>query len=378
MVDCVTLYDAFLADDADKVQQLLAGSKFRWNEQFPGGLRGGESLAETAAYLGSVKVLRRLYEASPNNKDRSIPLIAAAAADRLEGVRLLLEVGCDPDVREGLNDEDDRGWTPLMHACFHRSAEMVELLLAAGADPNPVSKKGTCAAALLSQGNDLKLLILLVEKGCKVFGQAMIYAAVHGNPEMLKLLLAEGADMNVLGTDEEDLWEGYGVLECCLSVLAMKRSFIHAADRTNSEGVKVFERMSAEIERCYESVEILSTAGIDLNRVNHRRTPICWAIVDEDPRLVELLLKKGAPPDSATYRSGAGGKLKPFGPETYYYNSAIHIAVELGLAEIVKMLIEAKASLNKPDFHGKTPLVISMEKGFDAITALLRNAGGAS
>ena len=38
------------------------------------------------------------------------------------------------------------------------------------------------------------------------------------------------------------------------------------------------------------------------------------------------------------------------------------------------MLIEAKASLNKPDFHGKTPLVISMEKGFDAITALLRNA----
>jgi hypothetical protein len=255
---------------------------------------------------------------------------------------------------------------------------MAEVLLAAGADPNPVSKKGVCAAAMVAEGNDLKLLNRIVEKGCKVFGQAMIYAAVHGNPQMLKLLLSEGADMNVLGTKEEDLWQGYGVLECCLTKLSMTRRFIHATDRTNEEGEKVFERMAAEIEGCYESVGVLVDAGIDLRKVIHCRTPLCQGIEDEDVRLVKLLLEKGADPDSAMFRQGAGGELKPFGVETYYYNSALHCAVEKGSIEVVKMLIEAKASLNKRNYYGKTPLDISMEKGFDAITALLRNAGAAS
>jgi ankyrin repeat protein len=99
---------------------------------------------EYAVYHSPLPFIRTLLEigADPNPKDHAgfPPLIAALACSRshpgsaarpdvAEILELLLHFGADPNQR-GIND-----WTPLHMAVAERNAEAIPILLAAGADP---------------------------------------------------------------------------------------------------------------------------------------------------------------------------------------------------------------------------------------------------
>lgn len=87
------------------------------------------------------------------------PIVSAAAANRLEAVRLLLERGAD------VNKKLKRGPTALLIASFHGDIEMVRLLLANGADVNADCEGDT----------------------------ALSWAKQKGHPEVVNLLIASGA-----------------------------------------------------------------------------------------------------------------------------------------------------------------------------------------
>ena len=65
-----------------------------------------------------------------------------------EVVRLLLEAGANPDLRQS------GGWTPLHAAAMNGDLASVELLLAAGADPAATNDEGRSVADLAGESGD--------------------------------------------------------------------------------------------------------------------------------------------------------------------------------------------------------------------------------
>jgi ankyrin repeat protein len=67
-------------------------------------------------------------------------LHAAVAGRSGESVRLLLDAGADPNARQ------HGGWTPLMAARQHGDQPVIDMLLAAGADPSDHPPSGNEAS----------------------------------------------------------------------------------------------------------------------------------------------------------------------------------------------------------------------------------------
>jgi len=103
---------------------------------------GAPMTAPAAAALGDVAWLRvRHGEGTLADKnDGSGGLLRIAVThDRPEVLKLLLELGFDPDTRVRLFDGDNAPWTwgmALQHAVSLKRYDMAETLLEAGADPN--------------------------------------------------------------------------------------------------------------------------------------------------------------------------------------------------------------------------------------------------
>ena len=73
-----------------------------------------------------------------------------SAASRLQSdvIRILLDAGADPDVRQSA------GWAPLHAAAMNGDLVSVELLLAAGADPAATNDEGRSVADLANESSD--------------------------------------------------------------------------------------------------------------------------------------------------------------------------------------------------------------------------------
>ena len=94
------------------------------------------------AALGDVAWLRARHGEGTlaDKNDGSGGLLRIAVThDRPEVLKLLLELGFDPDTRVRLFDGDNAPWTwgmALQHAVSLKRYDMAETLLEAGADPN--------------------------------------------------------------------------------------------------------------------------------------------------------------------------------------------------------------------------------------------------
>jgi ankyrin repeat protein len=148
------IFEAAALGRADRVRELLAADPSLARASSPDGF--------TALHLpaffggaGTADAAKALLDAGADVAARSqnsfavLPLHSAASGGHSEIVELLLAAGAEPDPRQR------HGWTPLHAAAQNGDARSLEALLAAGADPELRNDDGLSARDLArAAGND--------------------------------------------------------------------------------------------------------------------------------------------------------------------------------------------------------------------------------
>jgi uncharacterized protein len=126
-------------------------------------------------------------------------ITGAAAAGDIAAVRDLL--AAEPVL---VHSHSYEGWTPLHLAAHFGHSQVVEMLLAQGADVHARATNDLGSSPLLwaIMGQDVAAVTLLLEHGADInetttAGSTPLHkAAVVGNAALVRLLLARGANVN--------------------------------------------------------------------------------------------------------------------------------------------------------------------------------------
>jgi ankyrin repeat protein len=234
-------------------------------------------------------------------------------------------------------DVDELGeYSPLSKAAEMGRADMVDALLKAGADPNFGGLWIPMCCAVRSKDVATLKRLLETKPKVKVDAQeeegatALMYAAAVGSLEMVKLLVAAGANPKKKDEDGET------------AIISGKNTpaiFEFLKPLSTKADVSYLEKEAAKPDEVTE--EFLA------------------AVKQGDVTKVKALLAKGV-------KLGALGK----GGE-----AALHIAVETQNSEIIELLLAAGASVNVRNQYSRTPLFIAINRGDLALVERLIKAG---
>lgn len=109
---------------------------------------------------------------------------------------------------EALNDQRENGDTALIKATKTGAIEVVQELLANGANLNLRNNDGNNALWFACFGNYFLLIELLINAGIDINNQndngatVLMYTASAGKTEIVKLLLKAGANLNLKNLDD--------------------------------------------------------------------------------------------------------------------------------------------------------------------------------
>ncbi|RJP34107.1 MAG: ankyrin repeat domain-containing protein [Phycisphaerales bacterium] len=155
---------------------------------------GGLSVLITACYYQRRDLVALLLEHAP-----PLPLFEAAAVNRAERVRELLDAGGDADARAA------DGMYALHLAAFFNAADAVRVLLEGGANVNRVADNPMKVRPIHSAvaGGSAAIVEMLIRHGADVNARQqegwtpLQAAAKNGLLEIVDLLLAAGADVGL-------------------------------------------------------------------------------------------------------------------------------------------------------------------------------------
>jgi len=148
---------------------------------------------------GVRSLLKQKADVNTAQGDGSTALLWAAYNDDLEMVQTLLAAGANVKAatREG-------AITPLFMACTNGNAAMIAALLKAGADAKSVKANGTTALMMAAASGSVEAVKVLLDHGADVnakesaYGQtALMFAAALNRDAVIKLLMTRGAAPNV-------------------------------------------------------------------------------------------------------------------------------------------------------------------------------------
>lgn len=137
--------------------------------------------------------------ADPNIKGSITGTAVLTIAKNVEVARALL------DRSANVNAQDNEGKTALYHQVSRGEKEMVELLIARGANTNTKTVDGETPLEVIAHGvwkNSKEIAELLISKGADVNARdktkrtPLYSAAFEGQKDLVELLIAKGADVN--------------------------------------------------------------------------------------------------------------------------------------------------------------------------------------
>lgn len=219
------LLDAVENGETQKVKELLeygADADYRTSEYY-------DTPLMLAARKGRTEIVKLLLEYGADINESKLlnsgksALIVAADYGFTDIVEILLENGADPNVLDAeksscavsigvrvlispdrTHERAINGWSALMYAAWAGDAEMVELLINAGADVNIRAKHSKDETALMvaSEAGHPEIVELLIDAGADVNAvgdkhTALVYAVEYGKLDVIKVLIEKGgADVN--------------------------------------------------------------------------------------------------------------------------------------------------------------------------------------
>lgn len=180
----------------------------------------GPELTE-AVRRGDIRAVRSMLRKGVSAKAKDDALMSAAANAHPEMVEVLLAAGANPNATFATAHAI---FTPLGEAVRAKSTEVIDVLLRGGAELNP--KKSIFPLYFAMERNDVAMVRELVSRGADVNLKnvrgmtALMIASGSSAPEVVKFLLDAGADVNLRDDDgktalniAEDSEKFYGVTE---------------------------------------------------------------------------------------------------------------------------------------------------------------------
>jgi ankyrin repeat protein len=288
------------------------------------------------------------------------PLHYAVGEGHTEVVELLIANGADVSAKDNI------GRTPLHYAAFGSDKEIIELLIAEGADVNakddfywytPLDYAEEFSDPFFGNVNT-EIADLLRKHGGKTSEElpslTLSEAAYRGDLQEVRDFLANGADVNAKdvsgGTPLH--YAAYSHKEVAEMLIA-NGADVNATDNGGDTPLHSAARGHKEI------VELLIANGADVNARGWRNaTPLHSAVYGGHKEIVEQLIIEGADVNAK---------------EKFTGNTPLHYAVYYSRNVIVKLLIDKGADVNARDENGETPLD---ESNTIEITNLLRKHDG--
>jgi ankyrin repeat protein len=298
------------------------------------------------------------------------PLFQAAGAGWFRVVTFLLDHGANINLKSGSG-------APLHGATESGNKAMVELLLSRGADVNAADGFGRTALHIAAENGFLAVAEVLLAHHADLNARdsqsngertPLYLAAERGNVEMLKWLIVRGADLNARsknGSTPLGDAASAGQLDSIKALLAAK------ADPDTADNYGRAPMSHAAEGNNLEVVKILLDAKADPNG-GKLDAPLFCAIKGGNTNLVELLLRAGANPNLPGRLDYQITRLDYDITRRDQISTLIplELAIEQNRAEIVKMLLQAKANPNGKSFSG-TPLVVAVFRGDHELMKLL-------
>ncbi len=279
------------------------------------------------------------------------PDLAAATAALDKNPPLVTEV-------EEYSARGSRGGdTLLQKAAAAGRLEMVELLLARGANVNAQTPHVASSLHLAAAAGNLPLVELLLKhkadvqlRVCGDGPTALEEAWIHGKADVAAALNNAGAKRSFF-TDAAE-----GKVEAVARAVAADDSI---TDRRDGAGRTALSYAAANNQIAMERLLLEHGAKAGRDKESYRELPMHWAIRNGHAQALEVLLAAFDDANAGTYSEG-----KP-----------LHIAAEAGSAACVQVLVAHKADLNGRDRIAETALHVAARHGQTAAVEALLVAG---
>lgn len=185
----------------------------------------------------------------------------------------------------------------------------------------------------------------------------LLYRAIRGDLPSVKYLMQHGATMHDDGCNEIlHLIKASGALDLLKYCVEEAGCSVHGARKKFNHGNLLF--MYSDPDYMQYVIDKGVPVNDDVNALGH--TPLMHCVLVRSNECVRVLLRNGAQPDLSTAKSGS---------------TPLHLAVQRGYTDKVKLLLEYGASVDSRDAQGNTPLILTGAAANTAIAKLLIERG---